>query len=140
VQPTEHSAHHIDRRVLNPAIVAPRRLQRSRRAGAVTPSGALYVGSPTLWGNPFSHRSRIGHARSVILHGSWLAGELTPYILSRAGFGEHEILALDRLRERVCARLHHIVGLNLECWCPLTSPWCHADTLLRVANRPVRIF
>ena len=113
----------------------PRRLQRSRRAGAVTPRGAIYVGRPTRWGNPFERRNRIGHARSVILHASWLADDLTPYILSRAGFGEHEIAALYRWRKRLVVRLHHLRGADLECWCPLTSPWCHVDTLLRLANR-----
>lgn len=125
----------VDRGDHSPAVATPVRLQRSRRAGAITPAGAVYVGRPTIWGNPFSQRGRIGHARSVILYGAWLAGELNDYILSRAGFGEHEIAALIRWRERLRVRLHHLRYFNLECWCPRTSPWCHADVLLRVCNR-----
>lgn len=125
----------VDRGDHVPAVTTPVRLQRSRRAGAITPAGAVYVGRPTIWGNPFSQRARIGHARSVILYGAWLANELNDYILSRAGFGEHEIAALIRWRERLRVRLHHLRHFNLECWCPRTSPWCHADVLLRVCNR-----
>lgn len=43
------------------------RIQRSRRKGFRTPEGAIYVGRPTMWGNPFMTR-RWGHAKSVILH------------------------------------------------------------------------
>lgn len=132
--PTDgHETNH--RRGQSPAVATPHRLQRSRRAGAVTPHGGLYVGRPTIWSNPFERRPRIGHARSVILFDAWLRDQLDAYILGRAGFGEHEIAALGRFHRRLLQRLHHLRGFNLECWCPLTSPWCHADILLARANR-----
>lgn len=131
---TEAAGHLHSRRGYVPAAVVPCRVVRDRRAGAVTPHGAIYVGRPTMWGNPFERRAKIGHARSVILFGAWIAGDLTSYILGRAGFGEHEIATLDRFRARIVRHLHQLRGLHLECWCPLTSPWCHADVLLRLAN------
>ena len=114
---------------------SPIRVQRSRKAGAKTAPGAIYVGRPTCWSNPFSHRPRIGHKRSVILHEAWLRGDLTQFVLTRAGFSEAEIAALFRWRIKLLATIGHLRGRNLECWCPLTSAWCHANTLLRVANR-----
>lgn len=117
------------------AFRSPRRLHRTRRRNSVTPPGAVYVGRPTLWGNPFGGRPRIGHARSVILYGAWLRGDLSPYILARAGFGDDEIEGLVRWRARLLPQLGKLAGRDLQCWCPLTSPWCHADVLLTAANK-----
>lgn len=61
------------------------------------PSRTIYVGRPTLWGNPFTTH-RWGHARSVILHKSWLEGRLGAMSLERMGFCPSEIEALDRKR------------------------------------------
>jgi hypothetical protein len=113
----------------------PTRLHRTRRARAATPVGAVYVGRPTLWGNPFSGRPRIGHARSVILYQAWIAGDLSPRVLRCAGFTESEINALQRWRARLIPSLSQLRGRSLQCWCPLTSDWCHADALLRIVNR-----
>lgn len=111
----------------------PKRLHRTRRRNARVPKGAVYVGRPTIWGNPFQGRAGISHARSVILYRAWLADELTPRILACAGFGGHEAGALYRWRERLLAQLDNIAGRNLQCWCPLTSAWCHADVLISFA-------
>ena len=96
------------------------------------PEGAIYVGRPTLWGNPFQAR-RWGHAKSVILHERWLRGRLGALSLERMGFCPAEVEALYRLRERVLTRLHELAGRDLACWCPLSSKWCHANTLLGLA-------
>lgn len=88
-----------------------------------------------MWANPFRF-ARFGHARSISLHRLWLAGELTPRMLRRLGFGEHERLALERLRRRVLRRIALLSGRDLQCWCPLTSKICHAETLLALANPP----
>lgn len=114
----------------------PQRLHRTRRVRSVTPPGAIYVGRPTISNNPFAYRARIGHQRSVILYRSWVAGDLNSYILSRAGFSDAEIGSLDRWRTQLLQRLPALRGRDLQCWCPLTSDWCHAETLLRVVNRP----
>lgn len=114
---------------------APRRLHRTRGRGSRTPPGAIYVGRPTIWSNPFAGRVRIGHARSVILYRAWLQGDLTRHVLERAGFSAAEIVALGRWRRQLLARLPELRGLDLQCWCPLTSAWCHADVQIEFANR-----
>jgi hypothetical protein len=111
----------------------PRRLQRSRKRGARLPEGAIYVGRPTPLGNPF-RSDRFGHARAVGLHRTWLTGRLSEPALRRLGFGDHERQALRRLRERALGRLPELAGRDLVCWCPLTSRWCHAETLIALAN------
>jgi hypothetical protein len=109
-----------------------KRVQRSRRKGSRTPEGAIYVGRPTMWGNPFAVTGR-GHAKATILHKEWLAGHLGALTLERMGYCPAEIDALGRLRERVLTQLHRLASHDLACWCPLTSQWCHAETLLVLA-------
>ena len=112
----------------------PQRLHRTRRRANFTPVGAVYVGRPTIFLNPFSGRPRIGHPRSVILFGAWLRGDCTPYILDCAGFSDAEIATLRRRRDVLLRRLSQLRDRDLQCWCPLTSAWCHADVLMRTAN------
>jgi hypothetical protein len=106
-----------------------RRHQRSRRKGAITPPGVIYVGRPTVYGNPFDFR-RFGHARSVALYRCWIEKRLGALTLERLGYCPAEIDALDRLRERLDMALPRLIGMDLQCWCPLTSKWCHAEILL----------
>jgi hypothetical protein len=116
------------------SIMRPaKRLQRSRKRGSQTPEGARYVGRPTIFGNPF-RSERFGHARSVKLHRAWLEGRIAALTLERLGFCPAEIDTLARRRARVLARLPEIAGVDLQCWCPLTTPLCHAETLLALAN------
>ncbi|HEX7693769.1 MAG TPA: DUF4326 domain-containing protein [Sphingomonas sp.] len=115
----------------------PRRLYRTRRRNAVTPPGAVYVGRPTLWGNPFAARPKIGHARSVILYSAWIDGHVSRHVLECCGFSPAEIAGMYRWRARLMDRIDQLAGRDLQCWCPLTSDWCHADILLRVANSPL---
>ena len=115
----------------------PRRLQRSRRRGSRTPEGAVYVGRPTLFGNPFTSE-RFGHARATRLHRDWLTGRISALTLEQLGFCPAEVDELLRLRARVRRGLPRLRGRNLVCWCPLTSSWCHANTLLHLANLPER--
>lgn len=110
----------------------PKRLTRPRRKGWKTPEGARYVGKPTLFANPFQ-MSRFGHAKSVILHRAWLNGDIGDLMLERMGFCPRQIDALHRLRERALTNLHHLAGVDLVCWCPQSSGWCHADILMQLA-------
>lgn len=113
-------------------ILPAQRIQRSRRKGYRTPEGVIYVGRPTMWGNPF-HAAGRGHAKATILHDQWLKGRIGALTLECMDFCPAEIEALERLRARVLVSLHRLAGRDLACWCPLTSPWCHAETLLRLA-------
>ncbi len=88
----------------------PQRIQRKRTKGWRAPEGALYVGRPTRYGNPFS----------VAEHGR--AGAVARF---EAHLTEHpEIVAQIR---------DELGGKDLACWCRLDQA-CHADALLHVAN------
>lgn len=115
-------------------IAKGRRICRKRGHRGHQPEGVVYVGRPTLWGNPFTSRCS-GHAKSVILHRRWLHCELGAISLERMGFSLGEIDGLYRRRDAVLTGLHRLTGKHLSCWCPLSSRWCHADTLLDLAPR-----
>jgi hypothetical protein len=85
-----------------------------------------------MWGNPFQANER-GHAKATILHDQWLQGRLGALTLERMGYSPAEIDGLDRLRCRVLTHLHQLAGRDLACWCPVTSEWCHAQTLITMA-------
>lgn len=110
----------------------PIRIQRSRKRGSRTPEGAIYVGRPTVFGNPFQV-ARFGHKVAVLMHREWLRYNLGSLFLERRGFDSAEIDTINRLRARVLTSIHLLDGRDLVCWCPLTSP-CHADTLIEIAR------
>lgn len=114
-------------------IILPQRLTRSRRRGTRMPEGSIYVGRPTLWGNPFTI-DRFGHAKCVILHKEWLNGRLGDLTLEHMKFCPAEIEALHRKRISTLIRLHELAGRDLVCWCPQSSAWCHANTLIAMAS------
>ena len=117
----------------------PKRIQRQRTKGWRMPDNTVYVGRPTIYGNPFRigyfyERYQIGgvlsapqqnkserafpietiHQAIDLFRESWL------YIQTRpALFFEYD---LERLK-----------GRDLACWCRLDQP-CHADVLLEIAN------
>ena len=77
------------------------------------PSGAIYVGRPSKWGNPY----RINKLRTR-------EQAITMY---------REGILCDA---RLMAALHELRGHDLVCRCsPLP---CHADVLLELANEEVR--
>lgn len=115
-------------------LPTPRRHQRSRKRGARTPEGVIYCGRPTVRGNPFDWR-RFGFARSFKLYGLWARGQLGIIRLEQLGFCPSEIDALVRWRRRLWDEMPRLRGCDLQCWCPLTSRWCHVEVILALANR-----
>ena len=84
----------------------------SRRIGAPTPPpGAVYVGRPTIYGNPFPIGPD-GREACVARYAQWLREP------QQAGLRDR---AIDELR-----------GRDLVCWCAPQA--CHADVLLDLAN------
>lgn len=83
------------------------RVLNKRRDGV--PSGAVYVGRPSKWGNPFA--------------------------IGRDG-NRDEVIAKyrDRLLARpdLLAQLSELRGRDLVCWC--APAHCHADVLIELAN------
>lgn len=83
------------------------------------PEGAVYVGRPTKFGNPY--RPEFSADRTYLLmaverYRFWLGGGHTPFGLPP------QAQEIAQLR-----------GKDLACWCPLDQP-CHADVLLELAN------
>lgn len=74
------------------------------------PDGAVYVGRPSKWGNPW-----------VIAPGF----DAQACVENYAAYME---------RHQEFYPLHELHGKDLACWCPLDHP-CHADVLLELANR-----
>ena len=73
------------------------------------PPGAVYVGRPSPWGNPFVIGRDGGRADVIAKYERWLDGQPT-----------------------LLARLSELRGRDLVCWCaPLA---CHANVLVRRAN------
>jgi hypothetical protein len=107
----------------------PIRIQRKLTKGWKMPPGVVYVGRPTIFGNPFdmSH----GETRMSVL--TWYRMWLT---------GKKNKLGSDLLREKVLANLYTLRGKDLACWCPLVDENgdpvpCHADILLQIANKEI---
>ncbi|MCU1677702.1 MAG: hypothetical protein JWM93_2460 [Frankiales bacterium] len=125
--------------------MTPQRIQRKRTKGWRMPEGAVYVGRPTKWGNPWrvvplrDHHFPFGDAADVVhVEGDRFAGRFerrgsiagtgAPYWATQM-FKLH-IHDTPGLLDSIRAEL---VGRDLACWCPLSSP-CHADVLLQLAN------
>lgn len=91
------------------------------------PEGAVYVGRPTIWGNPFS----VG----LVKCGCRSVGECNHNLFRTETVPE----AIALYREWIVNgnhrkhRLNELRGKDLACWCREGSP-CHADVLLELAN------
>jgi hypothetical protein len=125
-------------------MAEPQRIQRKRTAGWRMPEGAVYVGRPTRWGNPFEVR-RAGSRRGARadMWGVWWAGTLLVRWDSKQ---DATTEAVDRFRRMLAEQRSRtfrgptvaevraeLAGKDLVCWCPPDSA-CHADVLLRLAN------
>lgn len=120
----------------------PVRIQRKRTSGWKMPEGAVYVGRPTKWGNPFAV-------------GAWIAkdDERWPYLVTPFTHPNvaRALASMERVRVNsratsvecyefwLCEQTHlmtcaaELAGHDLACWCPPSAP-CHADVLLELAN------
>jgi uncharacterized protein DUF4326 len=87
----------------------PKRIQRRRTKGWRMPEGVIYVGRPTIFGNPFPPSAGLEAFETWLLNSDE-----------------------DRAR-RARTFLPILRGVDLACWCNEDSP-CHADILLRLAN------
>lgn len=122
--------------------MSPTRIQRRRTRGWRAPEGAVYVGRPTRFGNPFSvdlyvKADRIGYLDRA--EGRRLAAEDFERWLVEGEDG----LWCGPVDESATARrvllraIPLLAGRDLTCWCPLPEPGqpdhCHAAVLLRLA-------
>ena len=110
----------------------PKRIQRRRTKGYRLPEGAVYVGRPTIWGNPFKVVG-VGDRWTVVDDND------VDYRVNPRGW----VCKDDAARKACCLfrmeielakmPVHELRGKDLACWCPLDAP-CHADVLLYLAN------
>jgi hypothetical protein len=73
------------------------------------PKDAVYIGRPSIWGNPFVI-GKDGSRDEVI-------AKFETYLLGNAG---------------LMKQLHTLTGRDIVCWCAPSS--CHGDVLVRMAN------
>jgi len=97
----------------------PQRIQRRRTKGWKMPEGTVYVGRPSLFGNPFTVEDW-GREGSI---------EVFRLYLQKHHAG----------RAMATFVKTHLQGKDLACWCPLVDKNgkivpCHADVLLEIAN------
>lgn len=80
----------------------------------IDPAGAVYVGRPSKWGNPWAVGPSMSRHEAVELYEDWVL----------------------RMIERGALDIGELEGKNLYCpGCRGTSP-CHADVLIELANPP----
>lgn len=73
------------------------------------PAGAIYVGRPSKWGNPFVIDKDGTREECIDLYMEWLL--MRPHLISQ---------------------FHELKGHDLVCYCAPKA--CHADVLLRLAQ------
>lgn len=95
------------------------------------PPNALKVDRSTRWGNPFN-ATQIGVAFSVWGFPMPICGLLAPPSLERC-LDMYVAWLMGRVKADPTF-LNPLRGRDLGCWCALDKP-CHADILLRLANR-----
>jgi len=108
----------------------PKRIQRKRTKGWRMPAGSVYVGRPTIWGNPFTGSDAVEKFRKAV--STWPIPEEQMAAWLAAG-GEEICLII--IAGRMHPAIDEIIGRDLACWCSLDKP-CHADVLLEIANTP----
>ena len=130
--------------------VAPKRIQLRRTKGWRIPADTIIVARPTRWGNPY-RTEQLELVAMGTCEGSVGAYDVDDVLNIDMSLGrghataamavelyEAELLGslddghphYDEMRKAFGA----LRGRDLACWCPLDAP-CHADVLLRLANR-----
>lgn len=120
---------------------APKRIQRKRTKGWRMPEGAVYVGRPSKWGNPFTVEAVHASGPFDVLLDGEFRGQHTGIESARRNAADRYRAHLLTTSGRVSgawvptltAIREDLAGRDLACWCPLDQP-CHADVLLEIAN------
>lgn len=105
--------------------MSPQRIQRKRTKGWRMPEGAMYVGRPTKYGNPFQG-AREDAQWAVDRYTEFLSEPKHLAVVNRGlYYFNHGSYGPD---------IEALRGRDLVCWCALDAP-CHADVLLDIANK-----
>ena len=98
----------------------PVRIQRRRTKGWRMPDGAVYVGRPSRWANPY----RVDDPR--LPADDRYTREQVVELFWRSALDWWAPWFVEAVREE-------LAGKDLACWCKIGDP-CHADVLLELAN------
>lgn len=93
------------------------------------PEGAVYVGRPTIFGNPWA--ADLYGKRALLLFRRWVDGSMSESEMREEW--NHLTHSLPHSKRQLLAALPSLRGKDVACWCPLDQP-CHADILLEIAN------
>jgi hypothetical protein len=114
----------------------PQRIQRKRTKGWRMPSNTVYVGRPTMYGNPF----RVGEILSDGLQAWVYEAALKNGIDRSKPLTGPQVMALYLAYTEINKGLFLFEQMlktlrdkDLACWCKLDAP-CHADILLKLAS------
>ena len=106
------------------------RIQRRRTKGWKMPANAIYIGRPTVFGNPFPGKGQLMSRRDcLMLYRLFLRRRWKD--LERLGVDPVVILNLALLHKKLTDNLPKLRGKDLCCWCPLDKN-CHGDILLKL--------
>lgn len=117
------------------------RIQRQRTKGWKSPEGCVYVGRPTVYGNPF-RLTVDGWVECYSINRKIL----DPWILWSAtgGFTIKDLLELYRMWIQgelgqynflpISPDISKLKDKDLSCWCPLDQP-CHVDVIIELLNQ-----
>ncbi len=107
------------------------------------PKGAVYVGRPSKWENPFTIDAAGSRSKAVRLFRLYITQHLTRRAIEKVvgrgakcppgknDLGIYGLCLTAGVLRHDC--LGELRGKDLACWCPLDQP-CHADVLLEIAN------
>lgn len=115
----------------------PKRIQRMRSKGWKMPPDAVYVGRPTIFGNPWTMAGVRAWLKSVNVTETYSDRDRAENLVMNYRLwveGGLPVTMNGRLSE-IRRRLSELRGKDLACWCKPDMP-CHADVLLELANRP----
>lgn len=105
------------------------RYQRSRQAGAKLPEGVLYVGRPSIWGNPWTGPDAVTAYRMFceqVVSGVLCIGTFEPALNVKREF-EKPIDEWKTLRDLMFQ--YRREPSDVACWCS-TDKGCHGDLIL----------
>jgi hypothetical protein len=138
------------------------RIQRQRVKGWRMPENAVYVGRPSLWGNPWTPREApewiipgwdgtglpaagSGRQRTPRERLEWAVAKYREELEHLGLLSDYSIVVTERRHDAVSEHIREsgatnmreyapvvLRGHDLACFCPLDQP-CHADVLLELA-------
>lgn len=83
----------------------------------------VYIGRPSKWGNPYSHKEDGTLAEFKVKNRAEAIQKFEEYLLKN---------------EELMSSIHELKGKTLGCWCKPLS--CHGDILKKYADSAVSLF